>query len=129
MTEFSKIWDTEVKQLAKACMTDPEFVRIIWKNQYDKLTQEEEEYLKSISEKYKDPYGMFYISHMIWRIEHDLADGRLPMARLAAAEVYEVLNDPGYFQNLFEVNENDEEWKTRAALRDGLCKLIHSRIS
>ena len=52
------------------------------------------EYLESISEKYKDPYGMFYISEMIWRVEHALADNRTVMAKYAVAEVYEVLSRP-----------------------------------
>ena len=89
-------------------------------------TQEEKEYLKSINEKYKDIYGMYYISDMIWRVEHALADGRKPIAGLAIAQVYEVLNRPSYFQDVFGGNENDEEWKTRAALKDGLYKLLHA---
>ena len=79
-----------------------------------------------MSEKYKDIYGMYYISDMIWRVEHALADGRQSMARLAIAQIYAVLNRPSYFQDVFNSNEDDEEWKQRAALRDGLRKIMNT---
>lgn len=125
MTTFSKIWDTEVKPLAKACVAEPELVRLMSQGKGYEPSQEEKEYLESISGKYKDTYGMYYISNMIWKVEHALADGIKAVAELAIIQVYEVLNRPSYFQNVFLGNENDEEWKTRAALRDGLYKLIH----
>lgn len=127
MTTFSEIWDNEVSALAKACITEPKLVQLISKSEdYDELSKEEKEYLKSISGKIKDQYGMYYISNMIFRVEHALADDNMAMARLAIAEVYTVLNSPSYFKDVFQSNENDEEWKNRAALRDGLCKLMHA---
>jgi len=119
MTIFSKIWDTEVKKLAEACIAEPELVRLMFQGEGYEPNEKEKEYLKSIEGKYKDTYGMYYISDMIWRVEHALAG-------LAIAQVYDVLNCPSYFQNVFNGNENDEEWKTRAALRDGLYKLMHA---
>lgn len=124
MTTFSKIWDTEVKKLAEACVTEPELVRLMCQGDGYEPTEKEKEYLKSIKEKYKDIYGMYCISDMIWQVEHAIADARKSMAVLAISQVYEVLNRPSYFQNVFNGNENDEEWKTRAALRDGLYKLM-----
>lgn len=126
MTTFSKIWDTEVKALAKACVTEPELVRLMSQSKSYKPSKEEKEYLENISEKYKDPYGMYYISDMIWRVEHALAEGRTALAELAVAEIYAVLTRPSYFQTVFLSDENDEEWKTRVALRDGLYKLMYS---
>lgn len=126
MTTFSKIWDTEVKQLAQACVTEPELVRLMSQSEGYEPSKEEKEYLEKIAGKYKDTYGMYYISDMIWKVEHALADGRKSIADLAIAQVYEVLNRPSYFQNVFLGNENDEEWKTRAALRDGLYKLMYA---
>lgn len=126
MTTFSKLWDTEVKQLAEACVTESKLIRLMCKRDSYEPSDEEKEYLKSMCEKYKDIYGMYYISDMIWRVEHALADGRQPMARLAITQVYSVLNEPSYFQNVFNGNEDDEEWKTRVALRDGLCKLMNA---
>ena len=48
------------------------------------------------------------------------------MAKYAVAEVYEVLNRPSYFKNVFKNDENNEEWKTRAALREGLYRLMNA---
>ena len=87
-------------------------------------TEEEKQYLKSIEGKYKDIYGMYYITDKAWQIEHALKDGREAIAILSITKIYEVLNSASYFQNVFHGDENDEEWKTRAALRDGLSKLI-----
>ena len=125
MTRFSIIWDTEVKSLAKACVKEPELVRLMGLSEDYKPSKEEKEYVQSLSGKYKDPYGMYYISNMIGKVEHALADGRTNIAELAIAQVYEVINRPTYFQNVFQGDENNEEWKTRAALRDGLYKLMH----
>ena len=129
MTTFSKIWDTEVKALAKACVTEPELVRLLSQGEDYKPNEEEKEYLKSISGKYKDPYGMYCISDMIWRVEHALADDRTAIAVLAVSKVYRKLSSPNYFQDVFLSDENNEEWKTRVALRDGLHKLMDSITS
>ena len=126
MTTFSNLWDTEVKQLANACVTEPKLIQLMCKDNSYEPNDEEKEYLNEMSKKYKDIYGMYCISDMIWRVEHALADGRQSMAGLAIAEVYSVLNRPSYFQNVFNGNEDDEEWKTRAALRDGLRKLMNN---
>ena len=125
MTTFSKIWDTEVKPLAKACVTEPELIRLMSQREGYELTQEEKEYIETISEKYRDIFGMYYISDMIWRVEHALADNREAAAILAIAQVYAVLSRPSYFQDVFLGDENDEEWKTRVALRTGLYTLMN----
>lgn len=126
MSTFSKIWDTEVKQLAEACVTEKKLVELMSKDKSYNPNEEEKEYMKRMSGKYKDIAGMYYISDMIWRVEHALADGRKEIAKLAITQVYDVLNRPSYFQNVFKENENDEEWKTRLALRDGLKKLLYA---
>lgn len=125
MTEFEKMWDSEVKKLAEDCVTEPELVRLMGKSEGYEPTEKEKEYLKSIGEKYKDTYGMFYISNMIWQVEHALADSREYSAALSISQIYQVLSSDSYFQNVFEGNEESDEWKTRAALRDGLEKLMH----
>ena len=126
MKTFSKIWNTEVKQLAEACVTENELIRLMSQSEGYEPTKAEKEYLQSLSGKYKDIYGMYCISDMICKVEHALADGRIAGAELVIAQVYEVLNRPSYFQNVFLSNENDEEWKTRVALRDGLYKLMYA---
>ena len=126
MTTFSKIWDTEVKKLAEACVTEPELVRLMSKGEGYEPNEGEKRYLESIKGKYKDIYGMYYISDMIWQVEYALKYEREEAARFSIVRIYEVLNSPSYFQNVFKGNEDDEEWKNRAALRDGLYKLIHA---
>lgn len=126
MTTFSTIWDTEVKKLAEACVAEPKLVQIMSKGDDYEPSKEEKEYLESVLEKYKDPYGMYCISDMIWRVEHALADDRTVIAKLAVAEVYEVLNRPSYFEDVFQNDENNEEWKTRVALRGGIYKLMNA---
>jgi hypothetical protein len=121
MTAFSKLWDTEVKPLAQACVAEPELVRLMEK---EKPSTEEKEYFEITSPKYKDIFGMYYISNMISKVDHALADGRQSAAEFAVCGVYEVLNRSSYFQNVFDGDETNEEWKTRAALRDGLHKLM-----
>lgn len=125
MSKFADIWDSEVKQLAVACVAEPKLVELMSRGEDYEPNEEEKEYLSSIKGKYKDRYGMFYISDMIWQVEHSLADGRDYLAELAVSEVYDVLDRPSYFQNVFKGNEDDDEWKTRAALRDGLHKLLY----
>lgn len=125
MSVFSEIWDTQVKQLAEACVTEKRLVELMSKDKSYNPNEEEKEYMKKISGKYKDIAGMYYISDMIWRVEHALADDRSEHAKLAIAQVYDVLNRPSYFHDVFKENEDDEEWKTRAALRDGLKKLLY----
>ena len=125
MSVFSEIWDTQVKQLAEACVTEKRLVELMSKDKSYNPNEEEKEYMKKISGKYKDIAGMYYISDMIWRVEHALADDRSEHAKLAIAQVYDVLNRPSYFHDVYKENEDDEEWKTRAALRDGLKKLLY----
>lgn len=125
MSKFADIWDSEVKQLAVACVAEPKLVELMSRDEGYELSKEEKEYLSSIKGKYKDCYGMFHISNMIWQVEHSLADGRDHLAEFAISGVYEVLDRPSYFQNVFKGNEDDDEWKTRAALRDGLRKLLY----
>ena len=68
---------------------------------------------------------MYYISDMIDRVDDALACGKNQLARITIVRVYEVLSRLSYFQEVFNGDEDDEEWKTRKALRDGLYKLMH----
>ncbi len=127
MSLFSITWDTEVKKLAQNCITEPEFVRLITIGNYDELSDEKKDYLKMVVEKYKDSAGMYYISNMIFEVEHALADGREAFARIPVISVYMTLNDESYFEDVFNGDDTSEEWKGRMALRDGLAKLISCR--
>lgn len=125
MTTFSKIWYTEVKPLAEACVAKPEFVQLMSQSKGYESTKKDKESPERIFRKYNDIYGMYYISDMICKVEHALANDRKWVANLAITQLYEVLNSPSYFQNVFHGDENDAEWKTRVALRDGLYKLMY----
>ena len=125
MSQFSDLWDHEVKQLADACTPERRWIELCLKGDNYQPTDEEKQYVTELDKKYKDLWGQFYISQMAWRIEHGLMDqGRtLPAAMISIEEVLETLTSDSYFQNVFKGNAEDEEWKTRAALRDGLKKL------
>lgn len=124
MTKFSEIWINEVRPLAVACICEPKLLKIIQKGETLELNHEDNEYLKSIQNKYKDIYGMFYIADMIWRVDSALEGASEVFAKIAVEQVYEVLNRESYFLNIFDGNKEDEEWIKRVALRDGLHKLI-----
>lgn len=126
MQIFSKIWSTEVKPLAEACLIDDKIVQLLTKGEDYQPTESEMEYLNNIANKYKDVPGIPYIYDMIIKVEHALADNKKDLAMLAITHVYTVLNSPSYFQRVFNSDENNEEWQTRKALRDGLSKLIYA---
>ena len=122
---FSIIWDTEVKKLAQACVKEPKWVSLMMQDEDYKLTAEENEYVESMSKKYKDPAGMFYISELIWKVEHALADGRDCQAQIPILNVYSSLNSPDYLTKVFKGDNTGEEWKSMMALKEGLKKLIN----
>jgi len=119
---FVKLWDDEVKQLAVACVTDQRLVSLMMKNE-NQITEDDKNYAKSVSGKYKDIYRMYYISEMIWKIEHALADNRQEQAKMVANSIYS-----GISQNLlvkvFNNDETNEEWALRANLKKGLGKML-----
>lgn len=121
---FSITWDAEVKKLAQDCVKEPELVRILGMPEDYKLTDDEEKYLKSIEGKYKDPYGMYYISEMIWSVEHALEDNREYLAKLAVMKVYQAIISDNYLKDVFKSDKSSEEWKRIETLSNGLVKLI-----
>ena len=124
MTEFSKLWDYEVKQLAQACVTEPRLVGLMMKDENYQFTDEEKEYINEVYKRYKDPYGMFYVSDMIWRVEHALSDGRDSAAKLAILQIHGALDSSDYLKNVFKGDSSSEEYKNMMKLRDGLAKLM-----
>lgn len=124
MSVFSEKWDREVKQLAQNCVTDPKLIQLMGKGENYMPTEAEKTYFEEAIKKYKDPYGMFYISNMIWEVEHALADGKEDLAKLAIEGVFSTLNSESYFKNVFKEDTSSDEYKTRVILRDGLRKLL-----
>jgi hypothetical protein len=123
MTNFSILWDTKVKNLALKCI-NPELVQILLKDE-SQVTDEDKDKAKEIGQKFKDPYGMYYISDMAWRVEHSLADDREVMAQLAITQVYSVLSSESYWENVWNNDTSSEEAQNLIALRDGLKELIY----
>ena len=124
MSKFSEIWDTEVKKLAEACVTEPKFIRLLNVSK-ETWTDEEKKYMGEVMNKgYKDIVGTYYISDMISRVEHALADNRECQARMAILLVHNTITAKSYLEDVFEGDTSSEEWKGRVALREGLKKLI-----
>lgn len=108
ITNFSFKWDTEVKELARKCVNN-EFINLVFKGEHKNLTNEEQTQAEELAKNIKDPYGMFYISEMIWKVEHALADDREFIARLAIVNVLSVISRPSYWGNIFKYNYFTEE--------------------
>ena len=123
-TEFAKVWNNEVKTLAQACIEEPRIVDLMKRGDYYQMNKEETEYMNSAKEKYKDVWGMYRISEMIDKVEQALADQQEARAIIACNNVYVVLDSNEYFKYVFNGDENNEEWKKRKALRDGLKKIF-----
>ena len=127
MSTFSEIWFSEVRPLAEACISDPELVRIMCHHYSGHpLNPSEREYLRSTKDRYQDVYGMYFISDMVWRVENSLSNSRENMARLCALNVYSLLEAPNYCKNVFNGDEENEEWKSRKNLLRGLIKLLNT---
>jgi len=123
MTNFSMKWDTEVKELARKCV-NTEFIRIVAKGENGALTENEEVVVRKLSEEIKDAYGMWYISNMIWRVEHALADNREPMAKLAVSEIFSTISTESYWTDIFNNDFSTDEAINIKNLRDGLKELL-----
>ena len=76
------------------------------------LTEDE----KKLFSKFVDPLAMFYISNMIFRVEHGLADSRDYQSKLAVLEINATLHSEGYLKEVWHVdddsdsNSDDEEF-------------------
>jgi len=125
MTTFSEIWSTDVKPLASACVEEARIVQLIGLGENYKPNQEEKEYINSVSGMYKDCYGMYYISEMIRKVDDDLAENREAQAILEVNYVYRILNNQKYFNDVFGGNKDNEEWKKRVALKNGIERLFN----
>jgi len=124
MTNFSIKWGTEVKELARKCV-NAEFIRLVAKGENGTLTENEELEVRKLSEEIKDAYGMWYISDMIWRVEHSLADDREPLALLAISEIHSTISTESYWTNVWSNDFSTDEAINIKNLRDGLKELLN----
>ena len=123
MTNFSIKWDTEVKELARKCVNN-EFISLVAKGENGILTEDEEIKVEKLSKEIKDPYGMWYISDMIWRVEHALADNREHLAILAISNIYNTISTESYWTNIFNNDFSTDEAINIKNLKDGLKDLL-----
>lgn len=123
MSKFSKVWYDEVRPIAKECILEKEYIRIMYLDSFS-LTETEKRILKDINSKYKDAYGMFYISNMINSIDNAIENNMENEAYMFISLVYSTLCSKDYFEKIFENDSSTKEWQTRINLRNGLAKLI-----
>ena len=122
MTKFKDVWDDEVKALAKACVDDKLIEMMGAAERRGYATEEEQNYAKALN--LKDPTAMWYVSKMIWRIEHDLADGRPTASLLSISRVFDTLNSDSYLKNVWGGDTSSKEAQNLFKLRDGLRNLL-----
>jgi hypothetical protein len=123
ITEFSMKWDTKVKELANKCV-NWEFIKLTQKGENNILSEEEEKMFQELGNNIKDPYGMWYISDMIWQVEHSLMDNKEPLAKLAIAQVYNVISRESYWTNIFNNDLSLDEAKNIKALQECLKEFM-----
>jgi len=123
MTNFSIKWDTKVKELARKCV-NAEFIHLVAKGESGALTENEDIEVRKLSEEIKDAYGMWYISNMIWRVEHSLADNREVLAQLPISEIYSTISSESYWTNVWNNDFSTDEAINIKNLRDGLKELL-----
>ncbi len=108
--QFTKFWDTEVKPLAAKCANGAQLI-----DQFEKATIEaEKEAIQKQMETYgkKDWLAPWYISQMMFYVEHDLADGRNPGIRML--QVRNCLNSEDYYKDVFKGETCEEAQNYRA---------------
>lgn len=123
MQEFEKVWDDEVKALAAKCI-DNDILRILYN---EDATDEDKAKLKELAAGYKDVLAMQHISHLIWRIEHDLADGRSPKIHIIGIMGVISEKNTAYWDDVFKGDKSSEEAQNLINLAVGLEKLIAAK--
>ncbi len=110
MSEFSRIWYDEVKPVAKECILEPEYIRIMYLDSFT-LEDKDKKLLKDINSKYKDAYGMYYISNMINSIDNALSKNMEREAYMFISLVYSTLCSKDYFEKIFDGDSSTKECK------------------
>ncbi len=128
MSEFSRIWYDEVKPVAKECILEPEYIRIMYLDSFT-LEDKDKKLLKDINSKYKDAYGMYYISNMINAIDNALSKNMEREAYMFISQVYSTLCSKDYFEKIFDGDSSTKEWQTRINLKNKLAKLIELNLN
>lgn len=101
---FAEYWDNEVKPLAVRCAEGAEL-----SDKFEKAkTQEEREVIKKQMEAIGkiDWLAAYYISKMIFYVEHALADGRNPLPGIY--RVVSCLSSEDYYRDVFKGKDCEE---------------------
>lgn len=123
MSRFSEKWITETRDLAIKCVNS-RFIELINKGENGTITDEEGKEVKVLSDTIKDAYGMWYISEMIWRVNHELGGRFAVKAELSAHEVYDVISKESYWTNVFNNKLDTEEAININNLKNSLAELV-----
>jgi hypothetical protein len=128
MNAFSTYWDTKVKEIAQKCVNN-ELIHLMMQTDNENCKDEDIAKLKQIAANYADSTGQYYVSQMIWAVEHDLADGREPGlgGMNSVLQVYNTLKSDSYWNNVWHASNHSvetDEAKNLFALRDELKILV-----
>ena len=113
----------EAKDAAKKCVNS-ELVHLMSTIDKDDVAKVAE--FRELAKKYVDVTSQWYISHMIWAIEHDLADGRnCGLNSLnSICQVRDTLSADSYWEKVWHKEQHLEEAKNLIVLRDRLTILL-----
>lgn len=117
--KFEQYWDKEIKPLALKCCEGFELIA-----QLERVTTEAE---KEAIKKQMDYYGKrdwlapWYISQMVFYVEHELADDRSPAIRML--QVRGCLNSEDYYRDVFK-GQDCEEMRNYRALNKKLGEAL-----
>lgn len=121
-------WDTKVKPLAQKCL-DAEVLELF---SAEEETPEIKKKAEELSKKYVDTTAMWYVSKLVWAMEHDLADDRFYLSALnAIMQVKGTLSSDSYWTNVWKGQQNEERQNLeilRGALPE-LLELLTKRMS
>lgn len=124
MSKFSEKWITETRDLAIKCVNN-RFIELINKGENGTITDTEGKEVKALSDTIKDAYGMWYISEMIWRVNHELGGRFEVKAELSAHEVYNTISKESYWTNVFDNKLDTEEAININNLKNSLAELVN----
>lgn len=124
MSEFLKVWNNEVKELAKECLMGGEITRSELDDFVVALSKLRENEKKN-GVKYKDPYGTITIARLIFKVEDALAEEHEELAKGMVSKVYSLLMDNEiHEETMFGEDTSSKERKRRKALKKGMEKLL-----
>lgn len=122
MNEFVMYWNTEVKPLAIKCSKGAE---LIGQLENSKTEEERAEINVKMEDMNKvDWLAVFYISGMLYDVDHSLSHERYAHAGVNMLQVQGCLNSEDYYTDVFKENTDCEEYKNYRELGQKLNKIM-----